>query len=61
MCRMICCLAGAQVGPQYSQVSSSTLETGKPLAIEMRPPKEMMAALQRLGTSGMFDRRGGGE
>ena len=42
-------LSGARAGwPAILSSLKSVLETGKPLSIKMEPPKEMMAALQRL-------------
>jgi uncharacterized protein YndB with AHSA1/START domain len=42
-------LSGGRAGwPAILSSLKSLLETGKPLSIRMEPPKEMMAALQRL-------------
>ena len=42
-------LSGGRAGwPAILSSLKSVLETGKPLAIEMQPPKEMLAALERL-------------
>jgi len=42
-------LSGGRAGwPAILSSLKSVLETGKPLSIRMEPPKEMMAALQRL-------------
>jgi hypothetical protein len=42
-------LSGGRAGwPAILSSLKSVLETGKPLSIEMQPPKEMLAALQRL-------------
>jgi uncharacterized protein YndB with AHSA1/START domain len=42
-------LSGGRAGwPAILSSLKSVLETGKPLSIKMEPPKEMMAALQRL-------------
>jgi uncharacterized protein YndB with AHSA1/START domain len=42
-------LSGGRAGwPAILSRLTSVLETGKPLSIRMEPPKEMMAALQRL-------------
>lgn len=42
-------LAGGRAGwPAILSSLKSVLETGKPLSIRMEPPKEMMAALDRL-------------
>ena len=42
-------LSGGRAGwPAILSSLKSVLETGKPLLIEMQPPKEMLAALQRL-------------
>jgi uncharacterized protein YndB with AHSA1/START domain len=42
-------LSGGRAGwPAILSSLKSVLETGKPLAIKMEPPREMMAALQRL-------------
>ena len=42
-------LAGGRSGwPAILSSLKSVLETGKPLSMKMEPPKEMMAALQRL-------------
>jgi hypothetical protein len=50
-------LSGGRAGwPAILSSLKSVLETGKPLSIEMQPPKEMLAALQRLSASGEFDR-----
>ena len=49
-------LSGGRAGwPAILSSLKSVLETGKPLAIEMQPPKEMLAALQRLRDAGTFD------
>jgi hypothetical protein len=40
---------------QHASSPKSVSETGKPLSIEMQPPKEMLAALQRLAGAGRFD------
>ena len=42
-------LSGGRAGwPAILSGLKSVLETGKPLSIEMQPPREMLAALQRL-------------
>jgi len=42
-------LSGGRAGwPAILSSLKSVLETGKPLSIKMEPPREMMAALQRL-------------
>ena len=42
-------LSGGRAGwPAILSSLKSLLETGKPLSVRMEPPKEMMAALQRL-------------
>jgi len=42
-------LQGGQSGwPKILSSLKSVLETGKPLSVKMEPPKEMMAALERL-------------
>ena len=44
-------LSGGRAGwPAILSSLKSVLETGKPLAIEMQPPAEMLVALQRLGS-----------
>ena len=44
-------LSGGRAGwPAILSSLKSVLETGKALAIELEPPKEMMVALQRLAT-----------
>jgi len=42
-------LAGGRMGwPVILSGLKSLLETGKPLSVKMEPPKEMIAALERL-------------
>jgi hypothetical protein len=42
-------LSGGRAGwPAILSSLKSLLETGRPLKIQMQPPKEMLAALQRL-------------
>jgi uncharacterized protein YndB with AHSA1/START domain len=51
-------LSGGRAGwPAILSSLKSVLETGKPLSIEMQPPREMLVALQRLAGSGGFDSR----